>query len=182
MGQLLKWTKGDKDKVIRLAEKGYSTTQIAAEMGKTRNAIIGFAHRNKIKLLFGKVDREKVQTKHDAAKWRKAALEKRIQTRTHGLVWNKIKKKVKIRPPTFLAEERPFDPSQHVSFMGLQYFHCRAVIGHPDGIDTIYCGNMKMFGKSWCKHHHALYFVPPEKRVRSNEQPKSTPRDNINFR
>lgn len=181
MGQLLKWTKAEKEKVIRLAGKGFSTTEIARELGKTRNAVIGFTHRNGIKLLYGKVDVEKVQTKHDAARRRREALEKRKQTRHGAVNWNLVKKKFNPKPPTFRAEPVPPSPESHVKFMDLQYFHCRAVIGNPNGVETVYCGSMKMLGKSWCEHHHKLYFVPHQERVRTNAVQKDNSGSRINF-
>lgn len=44
------WTNENDERLRRLVANGLSSTQIAVEMGVTRNTILGYIHRNKIEL------------------------------------------------------------------------------------------------------------------------------------
>lgn len=174
------WTEDEKRKMIKMAAQGYSTTQMGKALGRTRNSIIGFAHRNKIDLNYRKSDH--VHSRAQAADERRLNVEKREakSERKGPLNWNRIKKKDP-KPPTFVAAEvTARDPKKTVTFMELTHFHCKAIIGPVNGINTVYCGQIVKFGKSWCEHHHKKFFYPAIERAK-NVAEKTFERNNRNF-
>jgi hypothetical protein len=43
-----------------------------------------------------------------------------------------------------------------VALMQLKVHHCRYVVGDVNGPRTLYCGERKATGSSYCARHHAL--------------------------
>ena len=165
------WSTTERKKMSDMAAKGYTARQIATAMNKTRNAIIGFAHRNGIRL--GVVCH--LPSKAEKAIERRRNVEERAKSERRGpLNWNKIKVKSEVKPPRPVVENlfTP-DPKKNVTFMELKGFHCRSIVGPPKGVDTIYCGQKVDLGKSWCAYHQKQYYVFPSAQEKSNGTKKN---------
>jgi len=143
------WTNEDIDKVRLFVSEGKTAREIALMfVGKSRNSIIGVMHRNSIKSMTVRVKKEKPPK------------EPRKPRREYS----------RLSPFGKRNEMFEFDkkwPVEHKAtgtkkIDELSIFHCRAVIGDVCGVETQYCGEVTVFGKSWCKEHYMRYFKMPE--------------------
>ena len=126
---------------------GWTSGQIAAKMGISRNAVIGKCSRLKIE---GNKDRHP----------RKSGLYGTVVSIKRSRVSNPLgnngrRRKRWVEKPSYSP---PFDiVPLRVSFTDLADHHCRFVLGDkgPDGL-SMYCGHPKFAGASWCYDHHRL--------------------------
>jgi len=121
-------------KLIALAAKGLSYTQIGKELGITKNAAIGKARRLKI-------DKSPAQTTYIKAK-----------PPAHKPQPKPIKPTLPPPPPA------PVTDMKLLTMMELRDNHCRYPID-KDG-ETVFCGLPK-FKKSFCQEHGAKCYMPP---------------------
>ena len=132
------WTPEEDAELWRLAEKGYSAAQIAAELrtGKTRNAIIGRMKRAGIKSKNARYTDENVQ--------------KRIKAKREKMV-NVKKPSGPTAEPVDLetAFTSPIDDRPPILFSELGDSSCRWPIGN------LYCGGPALSGKPYCARHAA---------------------------
>lgn len=110
--------------------------------GKSRNAVIGKAHRLRL-----------VTT-------RKPSSHQGLVIPPRGKQEKKPKKpKWMTTPPTFLPPDRPIADIDPISIMKLTSITCKAVVGSGcDGL-AVYCGDEVFPGQSWCPAHCAIYFT-----------------------
>lgn len=55
------------------------------------------------------------------------------------------------------------EKSKHVTMMQLKPRHCRYIIGPSKGPDTLYCGEQKAHGVSYCPAHALIVYEPRRK-------------------
>jgi GcrA cell cycle regulator len=148
-----RWTKEELDLVKYLAKTGFSSTQIAKELGngRTRNSVVGACSRNGIQL-GSKIKETRVNVK----------FKDRIPLPRPKAVPRP--KPVRFAPEPLPIEEIKFKPCNK-KILELEYFDCRAILGEVNGADTVYCGDKVKEGKRWCAYHHAKYFVKPERKT-----------------
>ena len=116
--------------------------EIGEELGKTRNAIIGRAHRLGLRNI-----RPEPKPKLPRAP--------------------RIRGEVKARKsPTlkFLSPPVPVEPL-NILFGDLQERHCREVVG-KDGFQSLSCGHSRIEDSSYCRWHHAINHTTPTPRAR----------------
>lgn len=123
----LHWTEEEVNLLISRWNEGNTAAVIAAELGKTRNAVIGKAHRLKL------------SKPRPPAKARRAPVRKRPQ-------YNPKASKMaspeagSVAPVPILA---PQPVEGGVPILDLEHHHCRAVVGTgPDGLAR-FCGAPK---------------------------------------
>lgn len=155
------WPPKDKAEALRLWSEGLSGTEVGLRFGKSRNSIIGLAHRNGLAN----------DPKRPTSKFASAV--GRAQTRAlkpKSIVRPKIvapkpkrerKMNVIVRPIPEVVEHLP-NPTPLSMATDNQ---CRHIAGEPIA-DALICGAIVVPGTSWCPHHHARLFQPliPSKR------------------
>jgi GcrA cell cycle regulator len=151
------WTSERVEQLKGCINAGLSCSQIAAEIGVTRNAVIGKLNRlglSRPKDVLGK----KPQPKRDA--WRPRNV-------TRILTQHRILMKL---PPEPAAEET-FVPSGHgCSLLELSPGKCRWPISEQRAEEFLFCGNNQVEGLSYCVGHARMAYKSVA-RVRSTARP-----------
>lgn len=152
------------DRIRELGEQGRTGGEIAAEVGMTRNAVIGICHRRGFK--FGR----KVLT----GEWTAPAKVKRVRGKRQRpsrpvLIAAPIAPVREVRSlattPLPRLPDLPFTPPPHggVGFMALASNACR--FGLWDYRQRVpleakrFCGAETATGSSWCPAHRALVYA-----------------------
>lgn len=120
------WTDDETTKLITMVKKGFNSKKMSVELGKTRNAVLGKAHRLRLKI------------KRDTGAKVKAPAREReraVETRTMA------------RPP---ASPTVQDEYEILSMTNTQ---CRWIEGEVDGLNTKYCRQQTIGTTSYCQHH-----------------------------
>ncbi len=136
--------------VAPLAAKNMSASQIANEVGATRNAIVGFCNRN----------RDKVQlsgaTRKQAEKARRAlAAGGSASTPTPRPVKRALRLAAAHRNGVWL----PLPGTMPVHILDHVEGQCRWPVGDDDdGAKQMYCGCVVVKRGSYCEHHGSLEF------------------------
>lgn len=174
-----KWGEYDTKTLTALWEAGMAASAIGKEMGRTRNSIIGRAHR------LGLSRRGKTLLKADG---RSKAIRKRKPKAP-----KQVKLWVKPRPPAPWRQKETVivkpDGSKKVSLLQVRDYQCRAIVEYADGKleGAICCGEAVTVNRytgqpiSWCAYHHSIYFEPPKegrdgrRPVAPNWSPRGNP-------
>lgn len=160
----IKWTQEEIDFVIKAHADGYSaraTAKLMTELGMradcapmTRNMIVGVLDRN----------RDKLTPKPE----KRISLPKISSPR---LPEEKRKEK-KIYPPSFQYIERMDtlkvneSRDNKTTLESLRNNQCRFPFGDPHSEEFHYCAEPIDYkkGRSYCKFHYAVCYIPPERR------------------
>jgi hypothetical protein len=137
------WSTELTEKLMLLWSEGWTSTHIAKELGTTRNAVSGKAHRLGLRM-------------PDKLRPPKPVPEPRPKTITVRAP----------RPiPVRIARERFPEPivEEPVPFLDRRDFHCAAILNErgADGLAMV-CGNRTLPLRSWCAKHFHLYTEPPK--------------------
>lgn len=153
------WSEEARQIVMADAAAGVPASETAKKVSRTRNAVLGFRHRNGIGSInpsgFGVQNRARRQHR---------------ETRS-ATVMATIKRHKWPDRPIRKAKPMPIEPL-YVGFMALGEFMCREIVEipeslpdeHParDEILAVYCGNGVQPGSSYCPWHHSINYVPAE--------------------
>lgn len=120
-----------KSRIIELWQKGHTSGEIAKEVGKTRNAIMGFVHRQKIKGLDLR------------------SLNKRPKKMP-------VKKPKKIL--SYAEKRLPPSERKHIQLHELTSTSCRFIVA-GEGANSVFCGD-KITNRSYCGHHAKICYQP----------------------
>lgn len=135
----MSWTEEMKTTVQTMWLDGTPVVQIAEKIEKSKNAVIGIAHRMGL-------------PRHKRSPLSRPRAKKQIIVKINN--FGEIVRKTYTSPP-----KPPPEAAKGIPFMELQSKHCRAIIGasnDPRGL-AIYCGLNKHKDTSWCEHHLGLY-------------------------
>lgn len=144
------WSVEEINKVRKLAGEGKSASQIAKFFPeRTRNSVIGICHRKDIALAGHRNSGNSGTVKKVAAKRFK------FPPRALRIVSPPEKKTAR----QYKELPVPYKPGNK-TLLNVGLFDCRAILGPTNAQFTVYCGDIVVPGKSWCKHHLALYTVP----------------------
>lgn len=148
------WTEAE----IAILEKEWPTGASAREIawllpGKSRNAVIGKAHRLGLHKKETEIVITVTQKKSKAPRKRK-----------RGAVVPQEGIMKKLNAPIRIPDHKPLTNRPPISIMELGKNTCRAIVGHaPNGL-AVYCGDQTFADKSFCEGHCALFFDYDRKR------------------
>ena len=158
----MKWTETQGKIAKRLCAEGKTAAEIGAEVGKTRNAVIGYLNRNGIKM-------SDVTGQFLPPKPRPKPV--RVERRS-GVIHSKLNKKVKKPPILKFDAVRTKDGIMGVPFLKSGPNQCRYIIEERP---AIICGEpTKSLECSWCEDHYVIVYVKPEPLARSKNKDTRT--------
>jgi GcrA cell cycle regulator len=128
-------------------EAGLSCRQIAADIGVSRNAVIGKLSR--LNLTRGRVVGEAQGSRKGAAKGRRHKGLPRLQYQMLNAVF---------AGPQQLIEEGPINDEHRCSLLELSEQRCRWPISTPGHEDFCFCGNRPVDGMPYCAGHSRLAY------------------------
>jgi GcrA cell cycle regulator len=136
------WSDEQVERLEELAGRNWSASQIAADLGVTRNAVIGKLHR----LGVSTGNRSSVSAPFKAPKPKKpmggeAQAINRIRARTKPANVIPFPVKIEAKPPLMIAT------------LDLLPHHCRFPYGDPQNPVFGFCGHPKYPGSSYCVAH-----------------------------
>ena len=138
------WTAEKVEKLRELWKKGHTASQIASVLGdKTRNAIIGKAHRLNLE---SRTTSKKIKSKVD----RENNTPTEVKTQ-------KLGRKARFKA---LLLDKNFEPENPKKFEELTDKTCRWPIGHPYEKNFYFCGREPMEKFPYCKLHVLYAFQP----------------------
>jgi GcrA cell cycle regulator len=156
--------------IISLVMQGKSASQIGAEIGKTRNAVIGKTHRMGIGLGMDALNSERrraakmesLQRKKEGRPPKTQAERRALYPSAQKAVTERVTK-IAIADARHAAAVPRVDPAdmrlvtlEDLGFGGVH--HCRWVEGDPRE-SHFYCGNDAQLGSSYCAAHHAICYT-----------------------
>jgi len=150
------WTSERTERLKKLFDAGLSCSQIACEIGTTRNAVIGKMHRlglSRPRDLFANRLKPKRAPKDT---WRPKAFRPKIQ----GLSISAQREMLKRAYPQQAENEAAIDSPHKCSLLELSQAQCRWPLSEPGTDDFGFCGNPAVDGFSYCAGHARLAYRP----------------------
>ena len=140
----MSWTPDRENKLKELWKKGYTASQIAAQIsGTTRNSVIGKAHRLNLEA---------------RAVSKKTSVKTKIKTEPNNEIKpGKLSRKARFRS---LLLDKNFEPENPKKLEELTDQTCRWSIGHPYEKDFYFCGRKPLEKFNYCKLHVLYAFQP----------------------
>jgi GcrA cell cycle regulator len=165
MPKAVDWNAQKIEQLTKFWNAGLSASQVAIEIGTTRNSIIGKVHRLGLaRWIKPKSEEERnaaiAETRRKRAEQqriKRSLLEKKPDTRRR----KKMQQEPKIGPVfegfigILFADLRPY--SKHVAN------ECRYIPAEPPGPQYLACGNATAPGESYCEHCKDITFFRPYK-------------------
>jgi GcrA cell cycle regulator len=152
-GAVSTWSEEDNETLRRMAAQRFSGSQIAAELGRTRNSVIGRAARMGVQLLGMAHFSGRVLTA--------GGVQPARRERTHRarpMVLRPLQPvPLDIIPPPVPEPVPAGDP---VTLDQLTRQSCRYIAGDPLKDAAPFCGAARKAGSAYCAAHHALCYVP----------------------
>jgi hypothetical protein len=139
--------------IAACAEKGWTSSATAKLLGMTKNQVIGYAYRNKIKWARVPVIRTGDAKAREIAKL-KARLARLVNT-------------PKPQPRQYPIAAIEFVNSEavgRVTLADLRLDQCRTVVDTPGGV--LYCGLPRQPGSAYCPDCHRRHHAPSSSRSR----------------
>jgi len=151
----LSWTAEQDQELRQLATDGWSARQISVRFpGKTRNAVIGRLHRIgavlTLKNRYGQTIDPKAKAQRDLENQQRRAAVRLAK----GISFQKKE----YREINHIIDGNP--TPKCISFMELDNQSCRYVIGDVKGLDTVFCGDIKLDGQAYCQAHYRWCYRP----------------------
>jgi GcrA cell cycle regulator len=166
------WTAEAVEDLKRLALAGKSASHIAAELGGSRNAVIGKASRIGIKLNGGggRATSGSAPARAGRPQWATAGYprpnpeDKGPQVAARGL------SPVEGRGAAWVFSEAEIGEMRRLRFEDIREAACRWPLGDPRSGEFAYCGLTRAKGQSYCAGHCRMAYRPPQGRRRPDEQ------------
>ena len=173
------------DKMIELWEKGTPASQIAKELGVTRNAVAGKLHRFKFS---GRIVQQNIDNRFDAIKADLRQLDKERRTITNAqanpnvsvykiedtlISLPKVETEASNDAVNLIVCTEVFAPvGTHLRFDQLTTKSCRFIINEGPAKDFLFCGQEKT-GRAYCADHSKLCYYTLTKGVKDANQVNS---------
>ena len=124
-------TEEKRARIAELWNKGMSSSQIANDIGLSRNSVIGAVHRLRAKgmIMASRFEKRKYPS----------------QARTAMPIRKNLKKKVELGTP--------------VDILKLTFQSCRYIVEEGNVLETKYCNN-KIDRASYCAEHYKICYTP----------------------
>jgi len=135
------FTEDELDQLKRLWEQGMLTREIAKALGRSKNSVVGKAHRLGLKARPSPIRGKRVGPP-------KPRVEKPARVVVRSFFRPRPPK-----PPTKPVPQ-PYD-GPLVAGVGGRRDVCQWIPGDPMGADTLYCGQTTVRG-CYCEYHHSL--------------------------
>jgi len=139
------WSTEEMDIAFKMKNEGFSASLIGSKIGKTRNAVLGFLHREAKK----QPDKITLVVKSKLYVSKKKPPRAQPKFRKNNIEYNDFIDLLPINEISYPTK----------TFMHLKLFDCRAIIGAVDGIKTVYCAAPTIKGFSWCKAHRMIFIT-----------------------
>jgi len=146
------WTAERVEQLRNFVATGLTCSQIAAEIGVTRNAVIGKIHR--LGLATGRPAGALARTCSPRARRPQAASQRRLLRLISA-------RAADVEGGTELA---PVESAERCSLLELTQGKCRWPVGDPGMADFAFCGNAAIAGFSYCAGHARLAYRTPARR------------------
>ncbi len=143
----MSWTEEKVNKLKELWGKGQTASQIAEIIGGiSRNAVIGKAHRLNLSA--------KIKTRSST------------NFNNNGIVRDRNTKNNLSRKSRFksLLLDKNFEPAKNIQLEELNEHTCKYMEGHPDEVDSSFCGRKTIEKFSYCPLHLMIVFQPKGKK------------------
>jgi GcrA cell cycle regulator len=150
------WTSERTELLKKLFDAGLSCSQIAGEIGTTRNAVIGKMHRlglSRPKDLFANRLKPRRAAKDT---WRPKA----SRAKNPGLSIHAQRDLLRSAYPQSTGDEPQIDSPHKCSLLELSQAQCRWPLSEPGAKDFGFCGNPSLDGFSYCSGHARLAYRP----------------------
>lgn len=149
------WLPEHVESMKRMLTEGLTFSQIGARLGKSRNAVIGKAHR------------EGLSRTADYKKCHSSSSGRR-KPKAQQTPWRALR----IKRSAAVFKSEPFVPAPEIvvplnerkGVLELSENDCRWPIGDPQHADFHFCNGKKVHGLPYCEAHCRVAFVPPERR------------------
>ena len=166
LGICTMWTT---EQVAQLKDRiaaGLSCAQIARELGVSRNAVIGKAHRMGLSRLTSTTAGQPVRSDNNGMTGPKIPRPRIVNP--HQIV-QALRKK-----PRLPIDEVPVSSAHVRSLLELQRGHCRWPISEPGAEDFGFCGNQQVAGLPYCAGHARMAYRPGT-RVNLHHRERAVP-------
>tara|TARA_Y100000590_G_C14845507_1_gene685658 strand:- start:15 stop:509 length:495 start_codon:yes stop_codon:yes gene_type:complete len=155
----MSWTEEKVQKLKELWGKGKTASQIAEIIGGiSRNAVIGKAHRLNLSA--------KIKTRISAQKYASSN-----QNNDNTNIRRGRKSKFKS-----LLLNKDFEPAKNLSLEELTEKTCKYMEGHPNEMDSSFCGRKTVEKFSYCPLHLMIIFQPKGKKEDLTDKDDDVPK------
>jgi hypothetical protein len=156
------WADTDDDATLRrMADEGFTASQIAAAVGRSRSAVCGRAHRLKIQLGLSNAGARHGDRPAKVTKPKRPAPPSRRHASTP-------------QPVPIVPARAPALVAGPVDLERLAPRACRYIAGDPRLGGAMFCGALQAPGSAYCPPHRRLCYVPRAPISRSST-PESLP-------
>jgi len=165
------WTK-EQDRILReMVKAGEPGSVVAAALRKTRNAVIGRAHRLGLTFAGGKPKSVSVEANRKQGGIKggvpgKKLVEARQKAKGDNHRRSRVARNIESRKldPVFIEPPAPVIPVDplRLHLVDLKRRSCRFIV-EGAGAFARYCGHESKVGSSYCPHHHARLYTRAER-------------------
>jgi GcrA cell cycle regulator len=146
------WTAERIEQLRHCVVSGLTCSQIAAEIGVSRNAVIGKIHR--LGLSAGRPAGAPARSCPPRARHPRLSPQRRFL------------RLIGVDAPGIAAAAEAIDSTQRCSLLDIAHDKCHWPIGDPQTADFAFCGNAAVTGFSYCAGHARMaYRVPARRRA-----------------
>lgn len=143
------------DRIKVMWDNGSTSSEIASELGVTRNTVMGRVSRMKTK---GVIKFRILNVKEKEPKKVPAISPAKKERILYVLPSYPMRPSARRKPVKFVDE--PVEQKKgNVTLLELAYKHCRYIVGSNKARGTLYCGEDK-HTSSYCKFHAKLCYYP----------------------
>lgn len=151
----IKWSIQLYKKLEKLVQKGLSATQIAIEMGVTKNTVIGKIHRSpnlRLERSRSSLPNKPSKTKREKLKFNDSLLPTLPMFSPPDPPMPFMLPMPHIMEPTVVFTGKP------VKFADTNRFMCKYVVSGDKADNYLFCGD-RVYKRSFCKHHFNICYT-----------------------